>query len=54
MSTIDDIKADLQKLTDTVNAFVVPAATGVATEEVAKVESEIAAVDAELKTDLAA
>ena len=52
MTSIDDIKADLAKLTDTVNAFEAPTATGVATDEVAKVEGEVAAVDAELKADI--
>ncbi len=52
MSTIDDIKAAAQNLTDVINAFEAPApVAGVPVEEVAKVEGEVAAVDAELKAD---
>jgi len=51
MSTIEDIKADLAKLTDTVNAFQVAGPTGVPVAEVAKVEGEVAALDQELKSD---
>ncbi len=53
MTSIDDIKVALGALTDAVNAFEV-VAPAVAVDEVAKVEAEVAAVDAELKADIAA
>ena len=50
MSSIEEIKAKAQELVDVINAFTV-AAPVITAEEVAKVEGEVAAVDAELKAD---
>ncbi len=47
MSSIEDIKAKLVELTDVVNAFQV--AAPVIDPVIAKVEGEVAAIDAELK-----
>lgn len=51
MSSIEDIKASLATLTDAVNAFQEAAPAGVPQEEIAKVEGQVAALDAELKAD---
>ena len=49
MSSIEDIKAAAQALQDVVNSFQV--AAPVADPVIAKVEGEVAAIDAELKAD---
>ncbi len=53
MTSIDDIRVAAGALQDAINAFeVVEPVASVAVEEVAKVEAEVAAIDAELKADL--
>ncbi len=54
MTSIEDIKVAADALAAAINAFkVVPPVAEVSVEEVAKVETEVAAIDAELKADIA-
>lgn len=52
MSSIEDIKAKAQELSDVIGSFQVAATIDVPVAEVAKVEAEVAALDAELKADV--